>query len=393
MGLAGMAILLRVIDRAGPTQGLRKPMLVVGAALMVLAFLGRWPARRRLLARLYAVIFASAFALWIAEVALTYGLADRRPVRVAMWTLRGLYEIGEHVPVRMVANYQGTFDDGVISTPVSTNSHGDRDDEPQSRQPGVQRLMLVGDSFAWGYALTDEQRIDRRIEHHGEGKLDAYNIGVQGYGTRSSRLRLLESDWWRGDAVYYLFFNNDLANDNVVVQAYVMVDGYALPRGPADQPVEIETLHAKVQQAHENGGRHPRAPTLKGTLGLPLLRGVLGRVRDENLRLNGYPDSNYAPGNIEIAVSETEQMAALAESRGASFTVVILPAVGEAQGGAYSRQVTAYIEGIRALGLEVLEVREALSAEDYFGHDPHFSPSGADIVGAAIAEHALSRRK
>ena len=55
--------------------------------------------------------------------------------------------------------------------------------------------------------------------------------------------------------------------------------------------------------------------------------------------------------------------------------------------------MTAYVEGIAALGISVLEVRDALSAEDYFSHDPHFSPSGADIVGAAIAEDALSLRR
>jgi hypothetical protein len=71
---------------------------------------------------------------------------------------------------------------------VSTNSHGWRDVEHVRPKPeGVFRILVLGDSFMEGYAVSDEDTFARQFEgvarQAGLENIEVMNMGVGGYGT------------------------------------------------------------------------------------------------------------------------------------------------------------------------------------------------------------------
>lgn len=391
----GLVILGLAADGLGISSqpgigGLQRGVLGVGLAIVLWTALARWPRRRRFLSRIYVLLVSVYLSLWGAELLLTYVFNPALDFRPHVLSLPGMYEIGEQGTYRHVAGYSGRFDDGVLQIPIQINHRGDRDDEPRDDHPTARRLVLVGDSFAFGQGLSDAQRIDRRIEHHSGGRVDAYNLGVMGYGPGSSLLRLEESAWWRGRAVYYLFFINDLSNRDARPDYYTVHDGFVVPRVDAQgQPYTPQRWTQLIRSIQE------RAVQGKGRLSLSLTLPRLGKLVYQathyNSRLTGMVEHEVTPANIDSAVGYTTQLHALARERGASFTVVLVPAVGEAESGEYSDWGRAYVDGITAQGIDVLDILERLDGEDYFAHDPHFNPEGADIMATAILDHFRGR--
>ncbi len=350
----------------------------------------RW---RRAVSRILLIAGSTYAALWAIELVMTFGLDTRAGYRPPAWSLQGLYEPGERVAFRHAPGFSGRFDDGFVQVPITINSHGDRDDEPAQPTRGVHRVLLLGDSFAFGYGLPDAERIDRRAEQHAEGKLDAYNLGVQSYGAGHSHLRLLESDWWTGDRVYYLFFNNDLQTDNCTLDKYTVFDGFVVPqlddRGESYAPAQWRSL---IDIAREHGSVYGPPNRLRDSVALPKLRGLVRRALDADLRRNGFPTEAYPPANVTHAVEHVLAMRDEARRRGAAFSTVVQPALGEVVAGEYSAQTAAFVAALRAEGVEVLEVLDELGPEHYFRHDPHFNAEGADVVGRVLAAHALKVR-
>ncbi|MBI1397568.1 MAG: hypothetical protein GC151_16465 [Betaproteobacteria bacterium] len=80
--------------------------------------------------------------------------------------------------------------EGSFDSTFTTNSHGLRNPEvAYEKPPGIRRIVVLGDSFAWGYGVNDEEVFSRRLEsalHHTE----VINLGVVGYGTRQEFLYL-----------------------------------------------------------------------------------------------------------------------------------------------------------------------------------------------------------
>src|SRR5262249_38218439 len=68
------------------------------------------------------------------------------------------------------------------------NAHGLRGPEfPLAKPPGVQRVLVLGDSCTFGYLLPEEDAYTSQLQHllderRGAGKVHVINAGVPGYG-------------------------------------------------------------------------------------------------------------------------------------------------------------------------------------------------------------------
>ena len=69
-----------------------------------------------------------------------------------------------------------------------------------------------------------------------------------------------------------------------------------------------------------------------------------------------------------------------------SFGVVIVPTSGEATHQRYASYSSAYLSALRQAGIEVVELLDRLSGDDYFTHDCHLNPAGARKAAKAIVE-------
>ncbi len=76
--------------------------------------------------------------------------------------------------------------------------------------PGAPRLLLLGDSFAFGEGVALEARFDARIAAHVPG-LTIVSLGVPGYGTEQQVIRARDrlDELRPGDALLLLFYGRD----------------------------------------------------------------------------------------------------------------------------------------------------------------------------------------
>jgi lysophospholipase L1-like esterase len=98
--------------------------------------------------------------------------------------------------------------------PYRTNAHGLRDRDRPARAPGAKRTLLMGDSYAWGYAVAEEEafpQVTERLLRDG-GRVDAevVNAGIPDYNSRQER-QLLEQllPIYTPDAVFLAYVVND----------------------------------------------------------------------------------------------------------------------------------------------------------------------------------------
>ncbi len=98
---------------------------------------------------------------------------------------------------------------------LTINSKGLRDREyPYQKPPGTMRILVLGDSFAWGYGVADDQVFSEVLEAKFEqtgANIEVLNGGVSGWGTDQEYLFLVD------EGIKY-------APDLVVLAIYVVND-------------------------------------------------------------------------------------------------------------------------------------------------------------------------
>lgn len=70
--------------------------------------------------------------------------------------------------------------DSDLTIDVQTNSLGFRDDEFEGDGP---RILLLGDSFVFGYGVKQADRFDTLLEEKLQSKVQIFNAGMGGWGT------------------------------------------------------------------------------------------------------------------------------------------------------------------------------------------------------------------
>lgn len=106
-----------------------------------------------------------------------------------------------------------------FSVQVRINSDGLRDREyPVERVPGKHRMLVLGDSFAWGYGVEQQEVFSELIEKS-RPDWEIINSGVSGYGTDQEYLYYkLRGSKYHPDVVLVLFVNNDPDNSTSAAQ-------------------------------------------------------------------------------------------------------------------------------------------------------------------------------
>ncbi len=164
---------------------------------------------RKILARCGLIIIGIAFALSIAELiarALPSGWGDDRPRFCEYHHERGWAN---------KASINGHFSSSDFVTEIRHNARGERGPEhPYARKAGMRRVLILGDSFAWGFGVSESERfgeIAAALQPH----VEIVNGGCSGYGTDQELLyyRREGMKYQPDDVVLMLHLHSDLKNN------------------------------------------------------------------------------------------------------------------------------------------------------------------------------------
>jgi len=169
-----------------------------------------WFQRHPRLTLLFVAVFGCILLIVPAEFAARLflpALAPTREERVKFWRYDEL--LGwSHTP-----NQHGCVNHRDFSVEVTINSHGLRDSEYTLDRKDKKRMLILGDSFGWGFGVEQSERFSEVIESaHPDWEI--INASVSGYGTDQQFLYLRERGMaFKADAVLLLFCDNDLTNN------------------------------------------------------------------------------------------------------------------------------------------------------------------------------------
>lgn len=197
-----------ILGRYGVAYAMLLALLAGIAALLVWSLLRPSPRLTRALVNTYTAAGATLFTLGAVEV----GLRVANPWGIEFFHLLPYHMQGmvDHPELGYAHPQSVSYDLG--KNHVSLNSHGLRDDDiPLAKPPGERRVLVLGDSVAFGWGVSQGETFSDRMEPILRARTgtpwQVINAGVNGYNSEQ------EAAWLR---LYGLRFQPD-----IVVLVYV----------------------------------------------------------------------------------------------------------------------------------------------------------------------------
>ena len=123
---------------------------------------------------------------------------------------RSLWAYHPHLGWTNRVGHRGVFDNGHFRVHVAINALGLRGPEVTApKPPSTRRVLVIGDSFAWGFGVEYEEIFGTRLAAD-LPNTDVINGGVSGYSTDQALLWLrTEGRRYEHDVVVYVLSGND----------------------------------------------------------------------------------------------------------------------------------------------------------------------------------------
>ena len=260
---------------------------------------------RRVALRLLVVVLTTAIAAGWAEATFRWYVHWTFDAEFPPWTENLVAVRGPQV-FEFKPKASGVFPGNVDANQTfayRTNWLGLRDRDRLGKQPGAKRVLVVGDSYTWGYAVAEDeafpQTAERLLEERGYPDIEVINGGVPDYNTRQER-QLLERlmPVYRPDAVFLAYVVND-----------------AEPSTAMPTPPEETYRHASSWFLAE----------LEEVANRRLFRSRVFRSKKDTVDgnyLNGFAESSLKWRDSKQAIREMRDMCAAAH---VPFSVLMLP--------------------------------------------------------------------
>ncbi len=124
------------------------------------------------------------FVLFICEVALRLGGWKV----VTFYPLAGFHQFDADVGWTQIPNHEAFFRGKDFNVRIRSNSYGFRDTEYQlSRHAGMKRVIVLGDSYTWGWGVEQEE-IFCEVAEREMKNTEFINLGHNAYGTAQEYL-------------------------------------------------------------------------------------------------------------------------------------------------------------------------------------------------------------
>jgi len=162
------------------------------------------------------VLFTSFILIFSLEILSRYIYPEWGPQK---FDNSDLYQHDELLGWKHQPNQTSRFETIDFSVDVVTNSRGLRDKEyGLEKPPGIKRILILGDSFGWGFGVEHGDRIDEIIESKYDD-IEIINASIAGYGTDQQYLYLKNRGiLYNPDLVVVMFYPNDVNNNSSKIQ-------------------------------------------------------------------------------------------------------------------------------------------------------------------------------
>jgi len=166
--------------------------------------------------RLLLLTVSTVFALGCAEAIFRWHTERTFAARLPPWSENLMVVRGPQVFAfrpHAAGQFPGNADQSRLF-PYRINAHGLRDRDRPAKKPGSTRVLVIGDSYTWGYAVAEEEAFpqvaERLLRDRGHGEIEVINGGVPDYNSRQER-QLLEQllPIYQPDAVFLAYVVND----------------------------------------------------------------------------------------------------------------------------------------------------------------------------------------
>jgi lysophospholipase L1-like esterase len=340
------------------------------------------PNIRGILINLSLILVSTLFALVLSEIALRFmGFSPMyvSPERDRFWKydprLGWAHEPGQ----------EGIFETPQFRTVVRINENGLRDrHHSYERQNNMERILVLGDSFAWGYGVEESERFSQLLENSLD--IEVINAGVSGYSTDQELL------WYRSEGIKYetdlvilVVAGNDVGDNDqqlvntiyykpkfVLEDSQLVATGYPVPKtGPKGRLIyslsqRSALAYFLVQRYFDLRSLYSKAKANSDHASSPV---------------SGTSDKSE-PFKLTIAL--IDEMRNMAESRKTKFMIV---ATDRWWNSPSSETYKDFINTLRAEGFLVLDVDSMPgfdSEEMLIQDDGHWNQSGHEFVAEEI---------
>jgi lysophospholipase L1-like esterase len=347
--------------------------------------------RRAILINLSLIIISTLFALFLSEIALR--LMGFKP----MYVSPERDQFWKYDPVLGWAHQpgqEGIFETPQFRTAVRINEKGLRDrSHSYKRQNGTERILVLGDSFAWGYGVEESERFSQQLEK--SLNVEVINAGVSGYSTDQELL------WYKNEGIKYEtdliileLAGNDVGdNDRQLVSTIYYKPKFVLENG---QPILTGYPIPKTSPQ----GRFIYSISQRSALAFFLvqryfdLQSLLAKSKGSSDHANSTASGISAEKeDFKLTIALLDEIRNIAESRKAKFMIVATGRWWEStSGGTYKD----FINTLQDNGFLVLEV-ESMPGFDpeemLIPNDGHWNQAGhkfvAEKIQAFIETHQL----
>ena len=171
---------------------------------------------RELASRVLLVALSSVICLGSAEAIFRWYTGQTFDNKFPPWTGNLVVVRGAQV-FAFKPHASGVFPGNVDmerTFPYRTNAHGLRDRDRPAKAQGSKRVLVMGDSYTWGYAVAEEEAFpqvaERLLAERGRPDIEVINGGIPDYNSRQER-QLLEQlmPIYQPDAVFLAYVVND----------------------------------------------------------------------------------------------------------------------------------------------------------------------------------------
>jgi lysophospholipase L1-like esterase len=350
--------------------------------------------RRSILINLSLILISTLLALFLSEIALR--LMGFKPLYVSperdrFWKYDSLLGWAHQT------GQEGIFETPQFRTVVRINEKGLRDrSHSYERQNDIGRILVLGDSFAWGYGVEESERFSQLLEK--SLNVEVINAGVSGYSTDQELL------WYKNEGIKYdtdfvilVLAGNDVGdNDQQLVNTIYYKPKFVLENGQLalkGYPVPKTSPH----------GRFIYSLSQRSALAYFLVKryfdllSLYKKTKVNSHRAN-LPGSSISTKSepFKLTIALIDEMRNIAESRKAKFMIV---ATDRWWNSPSTETYKDFINALRTEGFLVLDVESMPGfnpEEMLIPDDGHWSRAGHEFVAeqikAVIEAHQLLSR-